>query len=92
MVKFCLPGRIKSGLEEGSEGAHTLAEQHLRKAIAKKLVAYKRQDQAKGLRFNLKVNHILELKEAQNNHCAACNIELLWASQPKDNQQVSASR
>ncbi|MEW8689211.1 MAG: hypothetical protein AB2556_25595 [Candidatus Thiodiazotropha sp.] len=71
--------RVVCPLEVGSEGAHTLTEKQLRKAIAKKLVAYKRQDQAKGLRFNLKVDHILELKEAQNNHCAACNIELLWA-------------
>ncbi|MEW8688005.1 MAG: hypothetical protein AB2556_19515 [Candidatus Thiodiazotropha sp.] len=54
------------------------------------LVAYKRQDQAKVLRFDLKVDHILELKEAQNNHCATCNIELLWAYQPKDTQQFSS--
>ncbi|MEW8686697.1 MAG: hypothetical protein AB2556_12860 [Candidatus Thiodiazotropha sp.] len=65
--------RVICLLEEGSEGVHTITEQQ-RKAIAKKLVAYKRQDQAKGLRFNL--------QEAQNNHCAACNIELLWASYP----------
>ncbi|MEW8688553.1 MAG: hypothetical protein AB2556_22295 [Candidatus Thiodiazotropha sp.] len=69
--------RVVCPLEEGSEGVHTLTEQQLHKAIAKKLVAYKRQDLAKGLRFNLKVDHILELKVAQNNHCAACNIELL---------------
>ncbi|MEW8688796.1 MAG: hypothetical protein AB2556_23510, partial [Candidatus Thiodiazotropha sp.] len=63
--------RVVCPPEEGSEGAtHTLTEQQLRKAVAKKLVAYKRQDQAKGLRFNLKVDQILELKEAQNNHCA----------------------
>ena len=43
---------------------------------------YKRQDAAKGLRFNLKVDHILGLKEAQSNRCTACNIELLWAYQP----------
>ncbi|MEW8687539.1 MAG: hypothetical protein AB2556_17125 [Candidatus Thiodiazotropha sp.] len=76
----------------GSEGARPLTEQQLRKAIAKKLVAHKRQDQAKGLMFNLKVGQILELKEAQNNHCAACNIELLWAYQPKDTQQFSVDR
>ncbi|MEW8688933.1 MAG: hypothetical protein AB2556_24200, partial [Candidatus Thiodiazotropha sp.] len=52
----------------------------------------KRQDQAKGLRFNLKVDHILELQEAQNNHCATCDIELLWAYQPKDTQQFSTDR
>ncbi|MEW8688322.1 MAG: hypothetical protein AB2556_21125 [Candidatus Thiodiazotropha sp.] len=79
--------------EEGSEGVtNTLTEHQLRKVIQRKLVAYKRQDQAKGLRFNLKVDHILELKEAQNNHCAACNIELLWAYQPKDTQQFSADQ
>ncbi|MEW8688802.1 MAG: hypothetical protein AB2556_23540 [Candidatus Thiodiazotropha sp.] len=55
-------------------------------------MAYKRQDQAKGLGFDLRVDNILELKEAQNNHCAACNIELLWAYQPKDIQQFSADR
>ncbi|MEW8688479.1 MAG: hypothetical protein AB2556_21915, partial [Candidatus Thiodiazotropha sp.] len=55
-------------------------------------MAYKRQDQAKGLRFNQKVDHILELKEAQNNQCAACNIKLLWAYKPKDTQQFSADR
>ncbi|MEW8688011.1 MAG: hypothetical protein AB2556_19545 [Candidatus Thiodiazotropha sp.] len=84
--------RVVCPPEEGSEGAHTLTEQQLRKVIAKKLVAHKRQDQAKGLRFNLKVGQILELKEAQNNHCAACNIELLWAYQPKDTQQFSVDR
>ena len=49
--------------EEGSAGAGTLTEQQLRKVIQRKLVAYKRQDAAKGLRFNLKVDHILELKD-----------------------------
>ena len=82
--------RVVCPPEEG--GAPTLTEQELRKVIQRKLVAYKRQDQAKGLRFNLKVDHILALKEAQNNHCAACNIELLWAYQPKDTQQFSVDR
>ena len=45
-----------------SEGARTLTEQQLRKVIQRKLVAYKRQDQAKGLRFSLKDDHILALK------------------------------
>ena len=86
--------RVVCPLEEGSEvrPAVPATEQQLRKTMAKKLVAYKRQDQAKGLRFNLKVDHILHLKEAQNNHCAACNIELLWAYQPKDTQQFSVDR
>ena len=53
--------------------------QQLREVIQRKLVAYKHQDAAKGLRFNLKVDHILRLKEAQSNRCAACNTELLWA-------------
>ena len=78
--------------EEGSEGAVTFSEQHLRKVIQKKLVAYKRQDAAKWIRFNLKVDHFLELKEAKSNRCAACNIELLWAHQPKDTQQFSVDR
>ena len=75
--------------EEGSE-AGTLTdpdEPSLRKTIIKKLVGYKRQDQAKGLRLSLKVDHFLALREAQGNHCAACGIELLWVYQPKDTQQ-----
>ncbi|MEW8688327.1 MAG: hypothetical protein AB2556_21150 [Candidatus Thiodiazotropha sp.] len=83
--------RVVCSPEDGSEGVCTLTEQQLGKAIAKILVAHKRQDQAKGLRF-LKVGQILELKEVQNNHCAACNIELLWAYQPKDTQQFSIDR
>ena len=78
--------------EEGSEGARTLTEQQLRKVIQRKLVDYKPQGQAKGLRFSLKVDHILILKEAQDNRCAACNIERLWAYQPKDTQQFSVNR
>ena len=69
-----------------------LTEQQLRKVIQMKLFAYKRRNAAKGLRFNLKVDRILELKEAQSNRSAACNIELLWAYQPKDTQQFSAYR
>ena len=42
--------------------------------------------------FSLKVDYILALKEAQGSHCAACNIELLWAYQPKDTQQFSVDR
>ncbi|MEW8615290.1 MAG: hypothetical protein AB2610_19205 [Candidatus Thiodiazotropha sp.] len=76
--------------EEGSVEAQLLTEQQLCKVIQGRLVVYKRQDQAKGLSFNLKVDHILELKEAQNNHCAACNIELLWTYRPKATQQFSA--
>ena len=49
-------------------------------------MANKRQDQAKGLRFSLKVDHILALKEAQNNHCATYNIK------PKDTHQFSVDR
>ncbi|MEW8688002.1 MAG: hypothetical protein AB2556_19500, partial [Candidatus Thiodiazotropha sp.] len=81
--------RVVCHQEEGSEGPPIFTEQQLRKVVAKKLVAHKRQDQAKGLRFNLKIGQILERKEAQNNHCAACDIELLWAYQPKDTQQFS---
>ena len=84
--------RVVCPPKEVSEGAGTPTEQQLRKVIQRKLVAYKRLDAAKGLRFNLKVDHILELKEAQSNRCAACNIELLWAYQPKDTQQFSVDR
>ena len=56
--------RVVCPPEEGSEGAGTLTEQQLRKVIQRKLVAYKRQDATKGLRFNLKVDNILELKKA----------------------------
>ena len=88
-------GCVEDGVSkpaEGSEGAGTLTEQQLRKVIQRKLVAYKRQDAAKRLRFNLKVDHILELKEAESNRCAACNIELLLVYQPKDTQQFSVDR
>ena len=83
--------RVVCPPEEGSEvGPLTeLDEPSLRKTIIKQLVTYKRQDQAKGLLFNLKVKHILRLREAQNNHCAACDIQLLWAYQPKDTKQFS---
>ena len=84
--------RVVCPSEEGSEGAGTLTEQKLRKVIRRKLVAYMRQDAAKGLRSNLKVDHILELKEAQSNHFAACNIKLLWVYQPKDTQEFSVDR
>jgi len=78
--------------EEGSEARPSVTEQQLRKAITKKLIAYKRQDQAKGCKFNLKLDHILHLKETQNNHCAACNIRLFWACQPKDTRQFGVDR
>ena len=45
--------------------------------------------QAKGLRCILRVDHVLELKEAHNNHCAMCSTELLWSFHPKDTQQWS---
>jgi hypothetical protein len=83
--------RVTCPPEEGSEDRQ-LTEPQLRKVIQRKLVACKRQDSVKGLQFNLKVDHILELKEAQSNRCAACNIELLWAYQPKDTQQFSVDR
>ena len=86
--------RVVCTPEEGSEGGPLTEpdEPSLRKTIIKKLVGYKRQDQAKGLRFSLKVDHILALRESQGNHCAACGIALLWAYQPKDTQQFSIDR
>ena len=69
--------RVVCPHEEGSGEAlrrsscGVFTDQQIREVIQRKLVAYKRQNQAKGLRFNLKVDHILELKETQNNHCAA---------------------
>ena len=72
--------------------AQPAGEARIRKVIQRKLVAYQCQDTAKGLRFNLKVDHILGLEEAQLNRCAACNIELLWAYQPKDTQQFNVDR
>ena len=82
--------RVVCPPEEGSEGAGTLTEQQLREVNQRKLVAHKRQDAAKAA--NLKVDHILDIKEAQSNHCAACNIKLLWAYQPKDTRQFSVDR
>ena len=88
--------RVVCPPEEGSGEARgepaEVSAQQLRKVIQRKLVAYKRRDAAKGLRFNLKVDHILRLKEAQSNRCAACNIELIWAYQPKDTQHFSVDR
>ena len=93
--------RVVCPLEKGSgkargEPAEVLAQPagkaRIRKVIQRKLVAYKRQDTAKGLRFNLKVDHILGLKEAKSNRCAVCNIELFWAYRPKDTQQFSVDR
>ena len=82
----------EEGFGEARGEPAEVSAQQLRKVIQRKLVAYKRQDAAKGLRFNLKVDHILRLKEPQSNRCAACNIELLWAYQPKDTQQFSVDR
>ena len=77
------------------EPAVVLAQQ-LRKVIQMKLLAYKHQDAAKGLRSRrgpiLNVNHILRLKEAQSNRCEACNIKLLWNYQPNDTQQFSVDQ
>jgi len=65
----------------------------LRKTVQRKLIAYKHQDVAKGLTgFNLKVDHILRLEESQQHKCAACDIDMLWAYQPKDTQQFSVDR
>jgi hypothetical protein len=84
--------RVTCPPDEGAK-VRPQTEQEIRKAVQRKLVAYKRQDQAKGLQgFNLKVDYILSLKENQRNHCAACDIELLWAYQPKDTQQFSVDR
>ena len=84
--------RVTCPLEEGSE-VSPQTERQLRKQIQRKLVAYKRQDEAKGLvGFNLKVNYIWQLKVSQQARCAACNIEMLWVYQPKDTQQFSIDR
>jgi len=65
----------------------------LRNMIAKKLVGYKRQDEAKGREFNLKVKDVLALRaKERETRCAACNIELLWSYIPKDTQQWSLDR
>ena len=85
--------RVTCPPEDGSGVTLPQTEQQFRTAIQKKLVAYKRQDQTKGLPgFNLKVDDVLRLRDSQNNRCAACNIELLWAHQPKDTQQFSVDR
>ena len=68
------------------------SERDMRKAIPRKLVACKRQDEAKQMGFNLKVADVLTLKQQQNNYCAACNIDMLWLYAPKDTQQFSVDR
>lgn len=84
--------RVTGPPDEGSE-IRQLTEQQLRNVVARKLVGYIYQDKNKGLNgFNLKVNYILQLRDSQDNRCAACNIELLWAYAPKDTQQFSVDR
>ena len=58
--------RVVCPPEDGSEGGPLTEpdESSLRKTIIKKQVGYKQQDQAKGLRFSLEVDHILALREA----------------------------
>ena len=64
-----------------------------RENVGRKLMAYKRQDQAKGCSGNhLRMKDVETLKEAQGNLCAVCNIELLWCYAPKDTRQVSVDR
>lgn len=84
--------RVTCPPDEGSAETLPLSVNQLRKTIQRKLVSYKRQDKAKGRHFNLKVDHVLRLKEAQNNHCAICNVALLWSYQPKDTEQFSVDR
>ena len=55
-------------------------------------MAYKRQDRNRGQKFDLTVDYILGLKSDQQHRCAACNIEMLWAHQPKDAQHYSVDR
>ena len=63
------------------------------KNIGRKLAAYKRQDQAKGCSGDhLRMKDVEALKEAQENHCAACNIKLLWCYAPNDTRQFSVDR
>ena len=76
-----------------------LTEHQLRRVIAKMLVGYKRQDEANGREFDLKVKDVLALRArasagtaGQQTRCAACNIELLWSYEPKDTQQWSLDR
>jgi hypothetical protein len=65
----------------------------VRATIQRKLVGYKRQDQVKRLPgFDLKVNYVLDLRETQNNRCAACNVLMLWTYPPSDMQQFSVDR
>lgn len=65
---------------------------NLRHHIQKKLVSYKKQDNAKGRRYDLKVDDVLDLKEMQENKCAICTINMLWSYTPQDLQQYSVDR
>ena len=62
------------------------------KKIYRKLQSYKSADKIKGRVCNLRVKDILTLKDLQKNHCAACNILLLWCYTPKDTRQFSIDR
>ena len=64
------------------------------KNIARKLQAYKRVDEAKGHKCNLRLRmkDVEALKKKQRNRCDSCNIELLWCYEPKDTRQFSIVR
>jgi len=76
--------------KEAVEKIQTITE--LRHIIQKKLVSYKKQDTSKGRTFSLKVDDVLELKEALKNKCALCTIMMLWNYEPNDLQQFSVDR
>lgn len=76
-------GRIVYPPEAGLEDEFN--DKQLRKVIQKKLVAAMRGSK----NFDLKVGHILELKNNQQNRCGVCNTELLWDYRLKDTQQFS---
>ena len=60
--------------------------------IGRKLQSYTSSDKCKGLQCNLEIKDILTLKDSQKNHCAACNIEMLWCYDPNDTRQFSVDR
>ena len=79
--------------KEAVEKIQTITEgASARHIIQKKLVSYKKQDTSKGRTFSLKVDDVLELKEAQKNKCALCTIMMLWNYEPNDLQQFSVDR
>ena len=71
-----LPPHIVKKREE--EKKNKILERDIRPRIQKKLIGYMEQDKKKDREFDLSVDNVLELKEAQKDKCALCHQEMDW--------------